>query len=158
MSKRPYTGIKDGPAKAATPHIKALVRNLSQKYPALWDNGTWGIRNKRDKNTLSVHATGRAADVSWRHMGDGRGIPKGGRAQAVEAMDFLFKYRDELGIEMIIDYFPKPFGRAYRCDRDSWMTYEKSTVSGAPGGDWFHVEVDGKKTPAQITKIFKTAS
>ncbi len=74
---------------------------------------------------------------------------------AMEAMDFLVANADALGIEMIIDYFPKPFGRAYRCDRDAWMRYMKPTVKGAPNGDWFHVEVDGKKTAAQINKVFK---
>jgi hypothetical protein len=50
-------------------------------------------------------------------------------------------HANTLGIEMLIDYFPKPHGRAWRCDRQDWLVYKTKTVSGAPGGDWFHVEI-----------------
>jgi hypothetical protein len=110
----------------------------------------------RGKESLSVHATGRAADISWRNMSDGkRGVAKGGRKYAMSAMDYLIKHADALGIEMIIDYFPAPHGRASKCDRDmAWQKYTKLTVSGAPSGDWFHLEVDGKKSSEQIKAVF----
>jgi hypothetical protein len=38
-----------------------------------WNNGTWTVRDMRGKTQMSVHATGRAADISWRKMPDGRG-------------------------------------------------------------------------------------
>lgn len=155
MSKRPYTGNKDGAAASEHPQLTALWKEITKAYPALWYNGGWGVRNMRGKESLSVHATGRAVDISWRNMGDGkRGAPKGGRKQAMAAMDYLVKHADALGIEMVIDYFPAPWGRAYRCDRDAWKKYEKSEVHGAPNGDWFHAEVDGKKSAPQIKEFF----
>ena len=70
-------------------------------------------------------------------------------------MEYLIKNADALGIEMIIDYFPAPHGRAAKCDRDmAWLKYDKETVHGAPNGDWFHCEVDGKKSSEQIKAVF----
>ena len=155
--KRPYTGNKDGAATGEHPQLTALIKELVKAYnPALWSNGSWGVRNMRGKESLSVHATGRAVDISWRNMSDGkRGVAKGGRKYATEAMEYLIKHADALGIEMIIDYFPAPHGRAAKCDRDmAWLKYDKPTVSGAPTGDWFHVEVDGKKSSEQINAVF----
>ena len=157
--KRPYTGNKDGAAAGEHPQLTALMKELFKAYsPALWNNGSWGVRNMRGKESLSVHATGRAADISWRNMGDGkRGVAKGGRKYATEAMEYLIKHADALGIEMIIDYMPAPHGRAAKCDRDmAWLKYEKDTVhgGGSPSSDWFHVEVDGKKSSEQIKAVF----
>jgi hypothetical protein len=56
----------------------------------------------------------------------------------------LTQHADAIGLEMIIDYFPEPHGRAWRCDRGAWQKYDKPTVSGAPSGDWLHVEVSPK--------------
>jgi hypothetical protein len=155
--KRPYTGNKDGVAAGEHPQLTALIKELVKAYsPALWSNGSFGVRNMKGKESLSVHATGRAVDISWRNMGDKkRGVAKGGRKYATEAMEYLIKHADALGIEMIIDYFPAPHGRAAKCDRDmAWLKYDKPTVSGAPTGDWFHVEVDGKKSSEQIKAVF----
>ena len=155
--KRAYTGNKDGAAAGEHPQLTALMKELFNAYPkALWNNGSFGVRNMRNKEALSVHATGRACDISWRNMGDGkRGVAKGGRKYAMSAMDYLVKNADALGVELIIDYFPAPYGRAARCDRDmAWQKYTKATVSGAPSGDWFHLEVDGKKSSEQVKAVF----
>ena len=155
--KRPYTGNKDGASTGEHPQLTALMKELFKAYPkALWNNGSWGVRNMRGKEALSVHATGRAVDISWRNMGDGkRGVAKGGRKYAMEAMDYLVKHADALGVEMIIDYFPAPHGRASKCDRNmAWQKYDKETVHGAPNGDWFHVEVDGTKSSEEIKAVF----
>lgn len=157
--KRPYTGNKDGAAAGEHPQLTALMKELFKAYsPALWNNGSFGIRSMRGKESLSVHATGRAVDISFRNMGDGkRGVTKGGRKYAMEAMEYLIKHADELGVEMIIDYMPAPHGRAAKCDRDmAWQKYTKETVhgGGSPSSDWFHVEVDGKKSSEQIKAVF----
>lgn len=153
--KRPYTGF-DGNAAGEHPQLTALIKQVTKHFDAIWNNGSFGIRQIRGKSSPSVHSTGRAVDLSYRNMGDGkRGKPKGGRKQAQEAMEYLRKHADALGIEMIIDYFPSPHGRAARCDRDmAWKKYDKHTVSGAPGGDWFHVEVDGKKSAPEVNAVF----
>ena len=157
MSKRPYTGNKDGAAKGLRPGMKVFIDEVIKlSNGALWNNGHFMVRTMKGKQSLSVHATGRAADISWRNMGDGRrGVAKGGRRYAMEAMNYLVKNADALGIEIIIDYFPAPYGRASKCDRNmAWRKYTKATVHGAPKGDWFHTEVDGKKSSDQIKAVF----
>jgi hypothetical protein len=61
------------------------------------DLGTWGIRNIRGGDTLSVHAVGRAWD--WRYANPGPG-----RAAAEEAMAFTIDNHELLGIQAIHDY------------------------------------------------------
>ena len=141
--KRPYTGNKDGLAKGATLGIVALVEAISTySSGACWNNGTFVNRPMRGKESLSVHATGRAVDLSFRFMEkEQRGIKEGGRKQAMEAMNFLVKNADAFGLEAILDYFPMPHGRGWRCDRSSWTIYNKKTITGAPMGDWFHAEI-----------------
>lgn len=153
--KRPYTGNKDGLAKGATSGLNALVKEISTySHGALWNNGTFVNRPMRGKESLSVHATGRAVDMSWRKM-EHKGI-KNGRPQAELMMNFLVENADALGIEMIIDYNYAPFGRAWRCDRDAWQVYTKETVHGTPDGDWFHVEVSPQMSqkPQLISAVF----
>jgi hypothetical protein len=152
--KRPYTGDKRPVAKGPTPHIVTLVAELEKKYPALWNNGIFAVREMRSKKQMSVHAKGTAADVSYRHIGN-KGVRFGGRKQALEACNFLVENADALGIEMIIDYKFGAHGRAYRCDRDAWMVYKKPTVQFGGSGDWLHIECDGKKSPKQVRDIFR---
>lgn len=140
MKPRKYTGTSDGAAKAKRLGTEQFVREVCElSGGALWNNGTWVVRNMKGKNTLSVHATGRAVDLSWRHLGD-KGIPNG-RQRALQTIDYLVEHANFLRIEMIIDYFTQPHGRAWRCDRQAWQTYQQPTVTGAPGGDWFHLEI-----------------
>jgi len=137
---RKYTGNADGAAarvRAGTKTFIDCVMLLSDR--ALWNNGDYVKRNMRGKSSLSVHATGRAVDLSYRSMG-GKGKPNG-RKHAIEWCKILSKNADILGIEMIIDYYPEPHGRAWRCDRGLWKHYDTATVSGAPHGDWLHVEL-----------------
>jgi hypothetical protein len=138
--KRPYTGNSDGAAtrlRAGTKTFIDCVLLLSNR--TLWNNGDFVVRNMRGKESLSVHATGRAVDLSYRKVGDkGR---SDGRTKAAEWCRILTYNADVLGIEMIIDYYPQPYGRAWRCDRAAWSRYTAPTVSGAPGGDWLHIEL-----------------
>lgn len=153
---RPYTGNKDGLAKGAAAGLLALVEEISKATGnALWNNGTFVNRPMRGKTSLSVHATGRAADVSWRKMTPSKG-KNNGREYAEKMMNFLVQHANALGLEMIIDYFPKPYGRAWRCDRNAWQVYESEVVHGAPNGDWFHVEVSPEmaKKPEEIRAVF----
>jgi len=88
-----------------------------------------------DPGTPSVHGTGRAVDLSYGGM-------KAGRAACNQLIAFLIKWNVELGVELILDYYPKPFGRGWRCDRQAWHKYSKPTIGGAPGGEWIHVEIN----------------
>jgi len=108
----------------------------------LWNNGSYGVRMMRGKETQSIHGTGRAVDLSWRRTKLGRGRHGfGDWWGAATFMNFLVENADALEIELLIDYCPKPFGRGWRCDRGVWSLYERPTVFGAPGGDWVHCEI-----------------
>lgn len=145
---RPYTGY-DRTATGITPGLQRLVDYCTfLTGNGLWNNGTWANRTMRGKPSTSVHATGRAVDLSWRRMpakkkGTGKGF--GDYQQAVNFIDFLVEHQELLLLELVIDYHPKPHGRAWRCDRQTWRTYTTSTVAGAPGGDWFHLEISPRR-------------
>ena len=139
---RPYTGW-DGDAKgkrAGTEKFVQLICFLSGNK--LWNNGTWTVRpmnNANAKARPSVHGTGRAVDLSWRFQKErGRG---GTYADAQRMMDFLIQNAELFRIEELHDYYPAPFGRGWRCDRESWKVYDRQTIGSAPGGDWIHVEI-----------------
>ena len=137
---RPYTGNKDGEAKRLRAGMKTFIdRVIFLSDHALWNNGDFGVRNMRGKESLSVHACGRAVDFSYRKMGN-KGKDKG-RQHALQWCKILASNADALGVEIIIDYFPKPHGRAWKCDRHAWRKYSRPTVGGAPSGDWLHVEL-----------------
>lgn len=139
MTRR-YTGY-DVTAKGKRAGLEALVDQLEITF-GVWNNGTYGVRPKRGKSSLSVHATGRAADLSW------RGSPYRGTGSyddACRMMDFLEQHAEELFIEAIFDYYPKPWGRGWLCDRSAWRIYDEKAFSGAPGGDWVHIEIGNEK-------------
>jgi len=141
MAKRRYTGY-DRTAKRKRAGLEKLVDLLEAEF-GLWNNGTYGVRAKRGKSAsnMSVHATGRAADLSW------RGAPykgSGNYEDAVKLMDFCVEHSSELQIEAVFDYYPKPHGRGWKCDRDAWQVYDRKAFSGSPGGDWVHIEISNK--------------
>lgn len=140
MTKRPYTGW-DGDAKGKRAGLEKLVDLLEDRF-GLWNNGTWGPRNMRTKVSPSVHGTGRAADLSWRDMGN-KGTGRYSDAKAM--MDFLTENADELQIEAIFDYWNEagPYGRGYKSDRDEWRIYNGRVIAGVPG-DWVHIEISNK--------------
>ena len=139
--KRQYTGNKDGAAKGLRPGMKVFIDEVIKLgNGAFWNNGDFGVRTMRGKESLSVHATGRAVDFSYRNMGKGKGVPNG-RREAVRMCKLLVDNADLLGLEALFDYFPAPHGRAWMCDRDAWSNYKKETIHGAPKGDWLHAEV-----------------
>ena len=139
--KRHYTGNKDGAAKGLRPGMKVFIDEVIKLgNGAFWNNGDFGVRTMRGKESLSVHATGRAVDFSYRNMGKGKGVPNG-RREAVRMCKLLVENADLLGLEALFDYFPAPHGRAWMCDRDAWSNYKKETIHGAPKGDWLHAEV-----------------
>ena len=116
------------------------MRQALGRCPVLWANGSWNVRDIRGKpGVLSVHATGRAMDLSYRKL-DWHPIGPNRRV-ALQWLNGILANWEPLGVEMVIDYFPKPHGRAWRCDRLGWKRYQTATVAGAPGGDWFHVEI-----------------
>ena len=154
--KRHYTGNKDGAAKGLRPGMKVFIDEVIKLgNGAFWNNGDFGVRTMRGKESLSVHATGRAVDFSYRNMGKGKGVPNG-RREAVRMCKLLVENADLLGLEALFDYFPAPHGRAWMCDRDAWLKYKTHTISGAPKGDWLHVEISPEMadSPAKVREAF----
>jgi peptidoglycan hydrolase-like protein with peptidoglycan-binding domain len=137
---RKYTGF-DGYASGKRKGTEQFVREfIKHTGGAFFHNGSYGRRPVRGGSKPSVHGTGRAVDLSY------RGAPYSGcgdRSVAEKWINWLADHADDLHIEMIVDYSPKPFGRGWRCDRQQWKRYVKPTVSG--GGktwaDWIHVEI-----------------
>ena len=149
MKPRKYTGTSDGPAKAKRHGTEEWVRQACNLTGGtLWNNGTWVVRPMRGKEGLSVHATGRAMDLSW------RGKPNG-RKQAEHLIDIITANNQLLGVEMILDYW-EGFGRGWRCDRQQWQVYDKPTIHGAPGGDWIHIEISPRMadSPHRVASAF----
>lgn len=158
---RQYTGNSDAPAKGKRAGLEKFVE-LCAKHFGVKNMGTYNVRLMRsapkgtkpdDKNWLSVHATGRAADLGWSKRPDG-----------IELIDFLEDNADKLEVEEIHDYFftgPKgQWGRGWRCNRKGkpgWKVYDSSDNAGTPGGKWVHVELSPKMAdnPALVEKAFK---
>lgn len=144
---------------------------LANKYSngAVWNNGTWVVRDIRGKpGQVSNHARGIAMDLSYRYMpASGKGVADG-RAKSLEFMKTCLTNYDVLGIMLVIDYWPEPHGRSWRCDRagvgmvkpahaEAWQKPAKHTFTGAPGGDWWHIEISGPMavSPDKVTAAFK---
>jgi hypothetical protein len=141
MGKRPYTGNKDGEAKGLRPGMKVFINEtIKLSNGALWNNGDFGVRPMRGKESMSVHGTGRAVDLSFRHMPPKKGI-KNGRLEALRVLKIIIANADALGLEAAFDYIVKPHGRAWMCDRNAWSNYKKETIHGGGSGDWLHFEV-----------------
>lgn len=141
---RPYTGTSEGVGAGKRPGLEHLVATIQHRSGgALWLNGSYGIRQKRGSSSrgLSVHSTGRAADISRRNMGGNR--PGSSRAYLEQIIDWLIRHADDIGLELLIDYEYGHGGRGWKCDRADWQTYGAGVLgSGGGWGDWIHIELD----------------
>jgi hypothetical protein len=150
MARRTYTGW-DGNASGKRAGLEAFVKLTNKHFGGgVWNNGTWGVRNQKRPGGAkpSVHGTGRAADLSWRRNAEwnGKVIKRstsgfGSHSKAVQVLEFWEANAVLFLIEEMHDYYPSPFGRGWRCNRAAWKSYQKQTIGGSPGGDWFHVEI-----------------
>ncbi len=128
---RPYTGFDRYGTGAASGVVALRDLILFLNAGKLTHLGTYAKRDARGKpGQPSVHATGRAVDIGYSN-----------RADIEPLIDWLVDNADLLGIEMVADYWPKPWGRAWRCDRAAWKVYDRRTIHGAPGGRWIHIEI-----------------
>lgn len=139
IGSKPYHGNSDGAAAGPRAGMDEWIRQaIKHADGGLWNNGSYGVRSMRGSENLSVHATGRAVDLSYRASAQ---HPKAKRATALTFLDIVLANANTLGVECVFDYFPKPFGRGWRCDRQAWSKYSKPTIHGAPSGDWLHIEI-----------------
>jgi len=142
IGSRAYMGNSDGPSPKPRAGTTEFIRQSIHACHALWGNGSWALRDQRSRpGVLSVHATGRACDLSWRDIPGERGVA-GGRPLVLAYLNTITANANTLGIEYVADYWPTKFGRAWRCDRQAWKRYTSRVISGAPGGDWVHIELN----------------
>ena len=140
VGSRPYTGNSDGESAGPRAGMDEWIRQaIKHGKGAFWNNGSWGVRMMRGSETsLSVHATGRAVDLSYRMSQQHQGA---NRKDTITFINIVLANANALGVECVLDYFPKAFGRGWRCDRQAWKSYSKPEIHGAPGGDWLHIEI-----------------
>jgi len=157
VKPRRYTGTKDGIAKGPRKGMLEFIKQVELRTDkALWNNGHFVVRPVKGTGAggpLSVHATGRAVDLSYRKMAD-KGKANG-RKHAEDLMELLVANNRLLGIELILDYMP-PGGRGWRCDRLAWQDYTPPGLHGSNGGDWLHVEISPRMadTPQAVVDAF----
>ena len=155
---RSYTGY-NGDNGRVTPGLARFVQYCTfLTSNGLWNNGMYASRNMRGKTAPSVHATGRAVDLSWRRMTP-KGKPHrgfGNYPDAKQFIDFLVDHQELLLLELVLDYHGKPHGQGWRCERERWVQYDRPTIGGAPGGDWFHLEIAPRaaRNPAYYDEAF----
>lgn len=141
---RPYTGTREGVGGGKRPgleHFAAAVQYLSEGR--LWNNGTYAVRYMRGKPVISVHATGRAVNLSTRRHGGHQGSD---RAYALVWMETAIRFADELGLECVVDYSYTGGlggGRVWKCDRNAWKDHPRGSISyaGNASTDWWHLEL-----------------
>ncbi len=152
---RPYTGTKEGVGKGRRPGTQAFAEGVQTGTKGkLWNNGTYQMRNMRGSNLVSVHATGRALDLSFAKSGK---HPGSSRTYALRFIEQLIANQDELGLEMIVDYSHTAGlggGRVWKCDRDAWKDAKRGSIQGGgnSGSQWIHVELSpaAADDPARI--------
>lgn len=161
---RTYTGAKEGVGRGKRTGTEAFAAAIQAGTGGrFWNNGTYQMRPMRGKSQISVHATGRACDLSYRRTAK---QPGSDRAYCEKLCDALVAHAEELGLEMIVDYSYTgglKGGRAWKCDRDSWKDAKPGTIEG--GGqkwaDWIHVELspaaadDPERTKAAVANILR---
>ena len=130
-----YVGAGSQPSSGPTPGIEKWKAYVLGRWPGGIDLGTWGIRNIRGGNTLSVHAVGRAWD--WRYANPGPG-----RKAAEEAMAFTIEHHELLGIQAIHDYVGCRIWRSSRSGSGpAWKQQKSGNGMGEAWASWFHFEV-----------------
>lgn len=143
MTLRPYTGLKDFPGtrRPGTEHFARSVEYLTAGK--LWNNGTFGIRpSTSNQSVQSVHGTGRAVDLDATKVSATR--PGCTLAELGRWAQFFVDHAELFGIELVIHYAWKPYGRTWKCSRGTWLAANQGALSG--GGqawaDHLHVELD----------------
>ena len=125
-----------------------IKQAIAHSDGALWNNGSYMIRDMKGKvGSLSVHSTGRAVDLSFRKRPQN---PNANRKNALAFLKIVIENANELGVQAVLDYWPKPHGRGWNCSRQKWLKYTKPTIKGSPHGDWIHVEISPQAADSVI--------
>ena len=149
-----YTGTKDLASKGKREGLEAMQKTLMYLFDAK-NLGTWVIRNMRNGANppqLSVHATGRAADIQPKNDADTNKLVK-----------FLVDNAEILHIEEVHDYKDGTHGKGWRCWRREldgkagWKQWTASDNGGSAGALWCHYEIapDYADSAAKVEAAFK---
>jgi len=94
---RPYTGNSDGASAGPRAGMNEWIKQaIAASNNAVWNNGSWGVRDMRGKTgSLSVHATGRAVDLSYRKTDK---HAQASRKGAVSFIDVVVANANTLGV------------------------------------------------------------
>ncbi len=146
---------------------------LANKYSggALWNNGTFVFRDIRGKpGKISNHARGVAMDLSYRFIEPRKLGVSDGRAKAITFLQTVLDNWELLGVQLVIDYWPEPFGRSWNCSRvgmgvpkphaaEAWVKPKTQLFTGSPKGDWLHIEITLGMAlhPQNVTAAFRQA-
>ena len=100
IGSKPYTGNNDGAAAGPLPGMDEWIRQAI-KYGggAFWNNGSWGVRNMRGSENLSVHACGRAVDLSYRPS---EKHPTANRKGTIAFTNIVLANANELGRKSVV--------------------------------------------------------
>jgi hypothetical protein len=144
---------------------------------AVWNNGTFVFRNIRgtdapgQRPVISNHARGVAMDLSFRRIEPRQLGVSDGRIKSLTWLNTVLDNWEILGVQCVLDYFPPDYGRGWRVDRvdamppkahnaQAWVKYIRPTIHGAPGGDWYHIEItlgmamDANRVKAAFATVF----
>lgn len=146
---RDYIGNADGPSPKRRAGMDEWIKQaIAHSDGALWNNGSYMIRDMKGRvGSLSVHATGRAVDLSFRKRPEN---PNANRKNAMAFLRVVMANANELGVQAVLDYWPEPHGRGWNCSRQKWLKYTKPTIKGSPRGDWFHIEISPQAADSVI--------
>ena len=150
---RKYTGTTDGISDGRRGGLEAMQKTLMYLFDAK-NLGTWVVRNMRNNANpprLSVHATGRAADIQ----------PKND-AETDRLVKFLVDNAETLGIEEVHDYKDGAYGKGWRCSRkehgglSGWKQWTSNDNGGSAGALWCHYELSPifADSPTLVHKAF----
>jgi hypothetical protein len=176
--KVPGYSVVTGPLPGTVEWVKQA--NLTSGG-ALWNNGHYAMRNIRGtgsdstRGQISNHARGVAMDLSYRRIEARKlGVPNA-RIKALTWLNTVLDNYELLGVQCVLDYYPNDYGRGWRVDRvdgqpqkahnnQAWVRYARPTISGAPGGDWFHIEIklgmanNAERVKAAFEQVFAVSN
>jgi hypothetical protein len=109
-------------------------------------------------------------DLSYRFIEPRKLGVSDGRAKAITFLQTVLDNWELLGVQLVIDYWPEPFGRSWNCSRvgmgvpkphaaEAWVKPKTQLFTGTPKGDWLHIEITLGMAlhPQNVTAAFRQA-
>lgn len=148
MPNRPYPYYPSWDGKRTQPVTAKLITLCKARWQ-LQNLGAYQNRPMRSGESLSVHATGYAADLKYRD-----------EAQARIIWDWFLTNSKALLLAEMHWYAYGNYGAGYRCSRGEGkkgvkiFTADDNAGSYEGGPNWFHVELVNQ-TPEHFEQVFR---